>query len=91
MRLVGATNWFIRGPFIVEGIIIGFLASLLAVIVLYLGTEHVSGFLKNFLDGYNIFLYLKTNILRIFAFLLATGVLLSTVSSLVAVRKYLKV
>jgi len=91
MKLVGATNWFIRGPFIVEGIIIGFLASLLAVIVLYLGTEHVSGFLKNFLDGYNIFLYLKTNILKIFALLLATGVLLSTVSSLVAVRKYLKV
>ncbi|MBI3458764.1 FtsX-like permease family protein [Candidatus Azambacteria bacterium] len=91
MRLVGATNWFIRGPFIIEGIIYGFLAALIALIVLYMGTEQVSGFLKGFLDNYNIFSYFKMNIVRIFGFLMITGVLLSTVSSLIAVRKYLKI
>ncbi len=37
MKFVGATNWFIRWPFIIEGIIIGFLGALLALGVTYLG------------------------------------------------------
>ena len=37
MKFVGATNWFIRWPFIIEGIFIGFLGSLLALGVTYLG------------------------------------------------------
>jgi cell division transport system permease protein len=34
MKLVGATNWFIRWPFVIEGIIVGFLGGLLAVLLL---------------------------------------------------------
>lgn len=37
MKFVGATNWFIRWPFIIEGIFIGFLGALLALAVTYLG------------------------------------------------------
>lgn len=37
MKFVGATNWFIRWPFIIEGVLIGFLGSLLALLVTYLG------------------------------------------------------
>jgi cell division transport system permease protein len=37
MKLVGATNWFVRGPFMVEGLICGFAGSLLAVVFLVLG------------------------------------------------------
>ena len=37
MKLVGATNWFIRGPFMLEGLVCGFVGSLLAVILLMLG------------------------------------------------------
>jgi cell division transport system permease protein len=36
MRLVGATNWFIRWPFVIEGLIVGFLAGLVAVLMLWL-------------------------------------------------------
>lgn len=39
MKLVGATNWFVRGPFMLEGLICGLLGSLLAVILLFLGKE----------------------------------------------------
>ncbi len=35
MKFVGATNWFIRWPFIIEGILIGFLGSLLALVVIF--------------------------------------------------------
>jgi cell division transport system permease protein len=34
MKLVGATNWFIRWPFVIEGMIVGFLGGLLAVLLL---------------------------------------------------------
>jgi cell division transport system permease protein len=39
MKLVGATNWFVRGPFMLEGLICGFVGSLLAVLLLLLGKE----------------------------------------------------
>jgi cell division transport system permease protein len=39
MKLVGATNWFVRGPFMLEGVICGVVGSLAAVILLLLGKE----------------------------------------------------
>ena len=39
MKLVGATNWFIRWPFVIEGIIVGFFAGLLAVLLLTIAKE----------------------------------------------------
>jgi cell division transport system permease protein len=39
MKLVGATNWFVRGPFMVEGLLCGFAGALAAVILLLLGKE----------------------------------------------------
>ena len=37
MKLVGATNWFVRGPFMLEGLLRGLVGSVLAVILLVLG------------------------------------------------------
>ncbi len=39
MKLVGASNWFVRGPFMLEGLFTGFAGALLAVILLLLGKE----------------------------------------------------
>ena len=39
MKLVGATNWFVRGPFMLEGLLQGFGGSVLAVVLLVLGKE----------------------------------------------------
>jgi cell division transport system permease protein len=39
MKLVGATNWFVRGPFMLEGLICGLTGALLAVILLFLSKE----------------------------------------------------
>ena len=43
MKFVGATNWFIRWPFIIEGIIIGLLGAAIAVVLLYYGYEYAHG------------------------------------------------
>jgi cell division transport system permease protein len=39
MKLVGATNWFVRGPFMLEGVLTGVAGSLAAVLLLFLGRE----------------------------------------------------
>jgi cell division transport system permease protein len=39
MKLVGATNWFIRWPFVIEGVIVGFFAGLLAILLLTIAKE----------------------------------------------------
>ena len=41
MKLVGATNWFVRGPFMLEGLICGLIGSLAAVLLLLVGKEIV--------------------------------------------------
>ena len=39
MRLVGATNWFIRWPFVIEGVMVGLAGGLLAVVLLVVAKE----------------------------------------------------
>ncbi|HET9461642.1 MAG TPA: permease-like cell division protein FtsX [Gaiellaceae bacterium] len=39
MKLVGATNWFVRGPFMLEGVLTGLVGSLAAVLLLFVGRE----------------------------------------------------
>src|SRR5262249_12553417 len=39
MKLVGATNWFVRGPFMIEGLLCGLFGSLAAIVLLLLGKE----------------------------------------------------
>jgi cell division transport system permease protein len=41
MKLVGASNWFIRGPFMLEGLFTGLIGAILAVVVLFIGKETI--------------------------------------------------
>ncbi len=41
MKLVGATNWFVRGPFLVEGFIQGFIGSLAAILILFVSYKFI--------------------------------------------------
>lgn len=90
MRLVGASNWFIRGPFIVEGILYGIIATLVTLIILYPVFYFLSPKLSGFLPIEDIFAYFQANLLGFGLLLLVIGVILGTFSSFVAVRKYLK-
>ena len=90
MRLVGASNWFIRGPFIVEGILYGAIATIVTLIILYPVFYFVSPKLSGFLPIGDIFTYFQANLLSFLLLLLTVGVILGGFSSLIAVKKYLK-
>jgi len=90
MKLVGAKNWFIRGPFVVEGVLYGVVATVVTLLVLYPVFYFISPKLSGFLPIDDIFVYFQNNLLAFFFLLLSIGVILGGLSSWMAVRKYLK-
>ena len=90
MRLVGASNAYIRGPFIVTGIIAGGIAALLTLILLYPVTWYAGRLLSEWLGGFDFFAYYLSHFAPIFFSLLGTGVLLGAAASYLAVRRYLQ-
>ena len=91
MKLVGASNMYIRGPFIVESSIYGVAASLLSVIIMYPVVSWLRDKTLTFFVGFDMLQYYRDNIIQIFVILCVSGILVSIVSSMLAVRKYLNV
>ena len=85
MKLVGATNWFVRGPFMVEGLICGVVGSVVAVFLLFLGKVALSGF---FDYGTDVQAWPFT---WIAAILLAGGLVLGALGSGLTLRRFLQV
>jgi cell division transport system permease protein len=90
MKYVGATDWFVRWPFLLEGVILGGIGALLTVGILYLSY----GMLTVKLQQTITFLPLVTDsndMLTIYGVLLGLGVLLGAIGSSISMRKYLRV
>jgi cell division transport system permease protein len=91
MRLVGATRWFIRWPFMIEGVVVGFLGGLVAILILWLGKITI----VDPLSGTFSFLAAQNNSTLSFpalvAILFGAAVLVSAVGSGVTLRRFLKV
>jgi cell division transport system permease protein len=91
MKLVGATNWFIRGPFMLEGLACGLLGSLLAVILLSLGkTIALPSILPHIGGSSGSDVHALSFTANAFA-LLAAGLLLGATGSAVTIRRFLQV
>ena len=91
MKLVGASNTFIRGPFIVEAAMYAIVSSVITIIIYYPLSIWLTSHTYSFLESLSIVDYYKANILHSFILLLAIGVFMTSVSSFFAVRKYLKI
>ncbi|HEY4504559.1 MAG TPA: permease-like cell division protein FtsX [Candidatus Paceibacterota bacterium] len=91
MRLVGAANSFIRGPFIISGVLYGSVSAILAGILLYPGTYWTTKITSGLFGGIDLVSYYLSNIGQIFMILLFFGILLGMCSSFLAVRRYLNI
>jgi len=91
MRLVGANNAYIRGPFIVAGVISGLVAAVIALVLFYPATWYAGNALQTWLGGFNLFNYYLSNFAMIFGILAGTGILVGALASWLAVRRYLRV
>jgi cell division transport system permease protein len=92
MRLVGATNWYIRGPFIIEGLMYGLLAMIISsaimLLLLFLLSSRVEQFLSLQAFGGSLISILAWKILAV-NFII--GLLLGMLGSSIAIRRYLRV
>ncbi len=91
MRLVGAPNWFVKAPFIIEGGIFGFISFIICIILTLLSAAFLSRPLGVMMPGFNLFSYLISHLWFIMLIQLAAGVGLGMFASLIVVRKYLRV
>lgn len=94
MKLIGATNFFVRFPFIVEGVILGLVGSAIPLGLLYVLYEKVVGYiLEKFSVLTNVIQFMDVN--QVFVVLLPVGLLLGMgigfVGSMFTIRKHLKV
>lgn len=89
MRLVGAGTKYIRGPFIVSGVLVGLLSSFITILVLWPVCAWLGSNMTDFL-GVNILSYYASNLWQLVLILLVSGTLIGGISSFFAVHKYLK-
>lgn len=91
MKLVGANRWFIRLPFIVEGMLYGFFAAWVSIILFYPFVYFSAKYITSIVPNVNIVEYLHANALIIVGTQLISGIVLGAISSLIAIRKYLNI
>jgi cell division transport system permease protein len=91
MRLVGANNAFVQGPFVVSGIICGLVATMATMLVLVPVLYYGAPVVKNLFAEFNIFTYFLIHSWQVLAIHLTVSVALGAGGSWLAVRKYLKV
>jgi cell division transport system permease protein len=91
MKLVGATKWFVRGPFIVEGAMYGVFGATIAVIALIPVGRAAAQFLSEKLNAGAAVTYFGSNFGLIILAIYGVGVLIGALSSWLAISRHLKV
>jgi cell division transport system permease protein len=88
MKLVGATNWFVRGPFMIEGLICGLIGSIAAILLLVIGRSLVLPSLPQWNSTPDV----KALAFELIALLiLGAGLLLGAVGSALTLHRFLRV
>lgn len=90
MKYVGATNWFIRWPFILEGMLLGFIGALFSATLVILTYEAVYPSVAGFFDSIKIVPVSGVYNYVVWWFM-GIGVIIGTIGSYTSIRKYLKV
>lgn len=91
MRLIGAGDSYVRGPFVVEGILSGLISSVFALGLLYPSVVWLQRTTTGVFGTINFTSYYFSNFIQLVSVLISAGVLLGAISSYLATRKYGKV
>ncbi len=91
MRLVGAGSSYVKGPFMIEGVMTGVIASFIALVALYPAVIVVRDATAGIFGGINLVSFYLSNFGWLLAMLLVLGVFLGLVASYWASRKYAKI
>lgn len=89
MNLVGASHWYVRGPFVIGGILYGLISGILVLVALYPLTAWFGPGSEAFLGSFNVFTYFVGAFPLLFVVIMGCGVSLGALSSYLAVRRYL--
>lgn len=90
MKLVGATNWFIRWPFMIEGLFVGVVGAGLAFITVLVGTDYIIARMREVL-GFLRFPLEAISPVTLAAILLGAGALVGVLGSGLGLRRFLKI
>ncbi len=91
MRLVGASEIYIRAPFVTVGILYGLVSAIVTTIILLPITHYAGNWTEKLGTGINLFTYYQDNLAIIILCLVLAGSALGSVSAFFAIKKYLKV
>ncbi|MDP2656131.1 MAG: permease-like cell division protein FtsX [bacterium] len=93
MKLVGATNWYIRAPLVLESVIYSVIAIIATVIIVYPLLGILQPYASSYFDGqaFDVLAFFSNNFLTIFGYELLASVVLNVISSAVAIGRYLRV
>lgn len=93
MRLVGASDAFVRMPFVIEALLYAFISTMLSLVLIAIGLHYVTPMISNYLGQVNLNIesYFLSNLLIIFIFELIFSAIISVVCSFISIKRYLKV
>jgi cell division transport system permease protein len=90
MRVVGASNSLVRGPFVVDGMLCGAIAAISSLIIIAPIIYFTSPYLNIFIPDLNLFRYFYTHLAQLLLYELLFGIIIGSFSSFFAVRRYLR-
>jgi len=93
MKYIGATDWFVRGPFFFEGVLLGFLGSIISISLLATGYYFLSRYIEQQMFGLLVVSLMPFNevLNTLIIALLIFGVIIGSLGSMISIRKFLRV
>jgi len=91
MNLVGAGTWYVRGPFMIAGVLYGIVSAVIVLVSLYPLTAWLGPASERFLGTFNVFTYFTDTFISFFLIIMGAGIFLGALSSYLAVRRYLRI
>ena len=90
MRLVGASSTYVKGPFIVSGLLCGIISAIIILLAFALITFTINHYYGTYFVGFDLFSYYLKHFLAIFGAILGSGIIFGSIASYLAVHKYLR-